>query len=180
MFSFSFSLHENEFVRKLPENIRLGYTLAKAVRIAAISKPSDFSGLTLDEDEKINSEDVITTYMLKTCLMKYFDENMDNTFVMKAKDRTWAEMIYRKLREYINNRKLTTYYGDGVLFQCGDHADDDRVDRVCCQKRLLILRMCDAILTWLIKNRLELKRRGVAPKPVVPKKLWRIFSKWRK
>ena len=54
-------------------------------------------------------------------------------------------------------RKLATYYGDGVLFQCGDHADDDRVDRVCCQKRLLILRMCDAILAWLNRNRAELQ-----------------------
>ena len=90
LFSFSFSLHENEFVCNLPENIRLGYTLAKAVRIAAISKPSDLSGLTLDEDDKINSEDVITTYMLKTCLMKHFDEHQQNRIVLELDARTWA------------------------------------------------------------------------------------------
>ena len=45
-----------------------------------------------------------------------------------------------------------------MLFQCGDHADDDRVDRVCCQKRALILRLCDVILTWLKDNRDELMR----------------------
>ena len=45
-----------------------------------------------------------------------------------------------------------------MLFQCGDHTDDDRVDRVCCQKRTLILRLCDVILTWLKDNRDELMR----------------------
>ena len=150
-------LHENEFVRKLPENIRLGYTLAKAVRITAISEPSDLSGLTLDEEEKINSEDVITTYMLKTCLMTLYEEHKKNRSKMKAKQVIWTKMIYERLREFIHNGELKTYYGDGVLFQCGDHPDDDTLDRACCHKRELILRMCDAMLSWLRANRAELE-----------------------
>ena len=66
-------------------------------------------------------------------------------------------MINQRLRECIAERNLETYYGDGVLFQCGDHADDDRVDRVCCQRRLLILRMCDAILEFLDNHQRELQ-----------------------
>ena len=150
-------MHENEFVSHLPSNIRLGYTLAKSLRIAAISKPRDFSSLNLNDDEKINSEDVITTYMLKTCLILLFIDNQKNDVAFSASNCRWAEMIYRRLRKCIAARKLETYYGDGVLFQCGDHADDDRVDRVCCQKRLLIVRMCDGILEFLVNNRRELQ-----------------------
>ena len=91
---------------------------------------------------------------------------------MKAKQIIWTEMIYEKLREFIHSRELKTYYGDGVLFQCGDHADDDRVDRVCCQKRLLILRMCDAILTWLNENRRVLGERLTSPPILVYRRDW--------
>ena len=77
---------------------------------------------------------------------------------MANDELTWAEMIYEKLKQFVTNRKLPTYYGDGVLFQCGDHVDDERVHRVCCQKRALILRLCDVIVTWLRDNRAELLR----------------------
>ena len=33
----------------------------------------------------------------------------------------------------------------------------DTLDRACCHKRELILRMCDAMLNWLRANRAELE-----------------------
>ena len=117
---------------------------------------TDINDLALDE-ETITIDDVITTYMLKTCLLFLCEENIPNRGALMRDELMWAEMIYEKLKQFVTNRKLPTYYGDGVLFQCGDHADDDRVDRVCCQKRALILRLCDVILTFIKHNRSELQ-----------------------
>ena len=130
---------------------------AKSLRIAAISRPKDLSGLNLEPNEKIDSDDYVTTYMLKTSLMFLHQEHKDNPSVMKQSEFDCAEMILKKVVDFVHKRKFPTYYGDGVLFQCGDHPDDDTLDRACCHKRELILRMCDAMLSWLRANRAELE-----------------------
>ena len=78
LFSYSFALHENACLLGLPSNVRLGYTLAKALRIAAISKPSSFDGLNLERNERYNTEDIVTSYMLKTCLLLIYREYKDH------------------------------------------------------------------------------------------------------
>ena len=95
--------------------------------------------------------------MLKTCLFFLCEKRRGTSNHIFQNELTWAEMIYRELQLHVKDRKLPTYHGDGVLFQCGDHADDDSVDRVCCQKRAIILRMCDVILLFLRDNRAELE-----------------------
>ena len=94
-------------------------------------------------------DDVITTYMLKPSLFFVCTENVSKPDVLLRDELMWADMIYEKLKQFVTNRKLPTYYGDGVLFQCGDHAYNGRVDSVSCQKRALILRLCDVILTFI-------------------------------
>ena len=49
------------------------------------------------------------------------------------------------------------YYGDGALFQCSHVGDDTGIRRLCCHKRALIMRMCDAIIQWLHEHRAELQ-----------------------
>ena len=145
-------------MRNLPENIRRGFMRAKSLRIAAISRPKDLSGLNLGPNEKIDSDDYVTTYMLKTSLMFLHQQHKDILIIMEQCEFDWSEMILKKVVAFVRSRNFPTYYGDGVLFQCGDHADDDRVDRVCCQKRALILRLCDVIVSWLHDNKAELRR----------------------
>ena len=97
--------------------------------------------------------------MLKTSLMFLYQEHKENGDVMDLGEFDWTGLIYRKIIVFMSrpNRKFPSYYGDGVLFQCGHAYTDSRADRVCCQKRSLILRMCNAILTWLHANRAELE-----------------------
>ena len=95
------------------------------------------SDLKMNPEENVKIDDIITTYMLKTCLFFLFERHCKDVACMADDELMWAEKIYEKLKQFVTNRKLPTYYGDGVLFQCGDHADDDSVDSVCCQKREL-------------------------------------------
>ena len=158
IFPFSFSLHENEFIRNLPQNVRSGLTLAKALRIDSVVRQHlHIPEINRIELEQLKTDDVITTYMLKTCLFFLYAEQQNSPKTLQANSCQWSEMIYQRLRKCIAARKLETYYGDGVLFQCGDHTEDDKVNRVCCQRRLLILRMCDAILKFLGNHRTELQ-----------------------
>ena len=151
LFSYSYALHENECMIQLPAELRQGYTLAKALRIAAISKPTDIDGLVLDMEKEYNNEDIITSYMLKTCLFTVYKEHAE-TNNLYGTVRAWTERVYKRLHKAVRHRKLPTYYGDGVLFQCKESTDDKNV---CCQDRLLIMRMCDAILNWLQANKTE-------------------------
>ena len=65
----SFHKHEQQMMRKFEVFQRNGYILAKAVRIASISRPNDVIALGLEED--IYADNVITSFILKACL---FDE----------------------------------------------------------------------------------------------------------
>ena len=151
LFAFSFALDENEFIRNLPVNIRDGFKLAKAVRVASISRPTDLSGLHLDDADWVDTDDVIKTYMLKTCLMFCYNEHKDDKNVLARKARDWTMMIYVKLLKFVEEeRQLPTFYGDGVLFQCDkDHTEEGEINRACCLKRKLICRIADTILSWL-------------------------------
>ena len=63
--------------------------------------------------------------MLKTCLFFLCEKRRGSSNPIFQNELTWAEMIYKELQLHVKDRKLPTYYGDGVLFQCGDHADGD-------------------------------------------------------
>ena len=115
---------------------------AKSLRSTVICSAVTLNDLNMNQEEIVKIDDIITTYMLKTCLFFLYKKHRHNPLVMVSNELKWAEMIYRKLRRRVKRRKLPTYYGDGVLFQCGDHTDDEKVDRVCCQNRALTFYAC--------------------------------------
>lgn len=126
-FTYSYALQENEFIRKLPTNVRHGFMLAKALRIQSVCRVQNTHCLGLDRDEPIHIEAYIKTYMLKTCVMFLYDEHAQDGAVLSEDRYAWAERIYSRLEQHAFERKLPSYYGDGVLLQCGDHPLDSKV-----------------------------------------------------
>ena len=55
--------------------MRNGFILAKAVRIAKISKPDNIASFELQET--IETDDVISSFILKACLFNYSKEKED-------------------------------------------------------------------------------------------------------
>ena len=90
LFFYSYAMAENQFIQRLPENIHNGYMRAKSLRISAISRPLDFTGLVFEEDEKCNSEDIITTYMLKTCLFFLYTKHQHDQEYLNQTEFEWA------------------------------------------------------------------------------------------
>ena len=69
-FHVSHSSTEQAVIAALPLNIKHGLILAKAVRIASIARPAEDLTSHYGLQEDIHVDDFITSYLLKTCLMK--------------------------------------------------------------------------------------------------------------
>ena len=135
-------------MEQLPNHIRHGFIIAKALRISAIAQPSGISYLA--PGETINIEDYVTSYMLKTCLIYIRREtpNFDGTAV------DWADRIYEYLHEkaqgdvYEHKAKLSSHYFDKeYLLYCDDVGYAPM--RPCCIKRLMIIGVCESVRAWL-------------------------------
>ena len=95
LYTVGYSSVENDVVKRLPEHVKQGFVLAKAVRRAVV-----FNGLShirlVDDYEQL-----IPTYYLKTALLfltKHGLEDLSNT-----RDVYVAMNIYQQLKEFIQN-----------------------------------------------------------------------------
>ena len=119
-------------------------------------------------------DDFITSYLLKTCLMKLLPRhskswkcNCNEEFPQTEQTQEckwptverdsacgWAIRIYEKLETDLETKKIETWYGSGTIVDC----TDCKVERGCCKKRKLTLAMTSQILDWLKQHEDELTR----------------------
>ena len=151
-FMLSHACVEVNYIKNLPMQIKLGLIVAKALRMAAVSKHAALTGIS--ENESINVDDFITSYMLKTCLIEILKDS-DN---QKGTAYDWADRIYCFLEQSLEYGTLYSYNddcGDDFIVRC-DHLPDSPM-KSCCLERKVILELCYAIRAWLRKNKSELE-----------------------
>ena len=73
-FHVSHSSTEQAVISALPPNVKHGLMLAKAARIAHIARPAEDLASHYGLQEDIHVDDFITSYMLKTSLLKLLPE----------------------------------------------------------------------------------------------------------
>ena len=181
-FHNSHSSTELAVIAALPLNVKHGLILAKAARIASIARPAEDLTSHYGLQEDIHVDDFITSYLLKTCLMKLLPRHSQSvecncndkfqqteptqeckwTTVERDGAGGWAIRIYEKLKTDLDNAKrIKTWYGKGTLMDCMFCA----VERGCCQKRKLTLAMTTQILDWLKQWGDDLKLKPEDPTP---------------
>ena len=79
----------------LPDGIRYGYKLAKMMRNKYVMAP--IGGKLLALGVVTNLEDLITSYMLKNCVMFLTQDLQQTDDVCASHYVTWAIQIYRQL-----------------------------------------------------------------------------------
>ena len=89
-------------MKDLPEHIRNGFILAKAVRISSIAQPDNMEEFELQES--ISADDVITSFILKACL--FGKEKQKKDFEDCSTAYEVAKTIYKLLREYLLDKKI--------------------------------------------------------------------------
>ena len=141
----SFHKQEQRMIRELQPFQRNGFILAKAVRIASISKPDDVIALDLIED--IYADSVISSFVLKACL---FDKKGIKTeFQGRHTPSDVAIKIYEILLFGLEQRLVESAYTGERPVYC----KTCRVERGCCKKRKFMKAMVEKILTWLQGNK---------------------------
>ena len=182
LFHVSHSSTEQAVISALPLNVKNGLMLAKAARIASIARPTCAEDLTshyglLDD---IHVDDFITSYLLKTCLMKLLPRHSQTQtcncsqslsgvvhetsqcackwkLVVSDTACGWAIRIYEKLKTELKANEIETWYYDRhTIVYC----TRCKVERGCCKKRKLTLAMTSQILNWLKQHHRQLKHIG--------------------
>ena len=136
-------------ISRLPKTLKHGYILAKAVRIASIAEPDDLQAFDLEEN--ICVDDVITSFILKACLLGQNRATQMQLAAMTSHVEA-AIGIYEILEAALRRKVLVSEYSVKRLVDC-EHCV---VERGCCKKRRLMLAMVENILSWLRVNRHEL------------------------
>ena len=157
-FLVSYACAENAIIKAVPHEIRLGYCTAKAVRIAAICQPKDIESLYLNDS--IKSDDCITSYMLKTCLI-----NLVHRYgCVNGTRYDWAEKMYEELETCVHKGCLRSDISGEHVFQCSHALFDHtygiptvKMDDLCCRKHRIILALCKPIRSWLRENKADLE-----------------------
>ena len=149
-FLVSYSDLEARFVIDLPDNIREGFIFAKAARHSKLFKmPYAISSRIM---EPICTEEFVTTYMLKTCLMHAMSNDRLRKLLLKSLPYDIAYVLYLMLRYYvISEGKLQFYFDTHInLMNCPHEFNIDYDDKLgCCLKRMLIVGFSEAILETL-------------------------------
>ena len=101
-YQLGFSVIENQVMKKLPEYVRLGYGYAKGMRCSLVL--SGVEGL----EHIDNFEELISSYMLKTCVMF-----LTKSTPKRACPVHWAIKIYDQLYEFVINGAIPNFFVDG-------------------------------------------------------------------
>ena len=112
------SLLENRIIKLIPGYVRMGYKIAKAVRLSSLLLPIFPQLRVLGLTDDIHN--IIRTYMLKSCVFYLI-----NTWKLKNKcnkPTCWDIAIYGLLKYCLVIRELWKYFGNGpnivYLFRC--------------------------------------------------------------
>ena len=89
-FPVSYACEEVAIIKSLPREVRKGYCIAKALRMTTICQPNDTSPLR--RTEHIRSDSIITSYMLKTCLINLVSRRT----LEKGSLYDWTDRIYEE------------------------------------------------------------------------------------
>ena len=149
---------EATYINSLPINAKRGYVLAKAVRVTSIAKPDEdlSSTFCLAEDVAID-DDLITSHILKSCLIKLTLDGNTRRRRSELNDQTlpteWSIKIYSQLEEQLENKKIIESWMNTVLLNCSGCI----VEHSCCKKRKLMLAMTCKTLQWLQNNKAQLQ-----------------------
>ena len=147
-FMLSGSNLENQILERLPINAKRGLILAKAVRITSIAKHDKDLSSTFCFSEDVAIDDLITSHMLKSCMLKgRLNGNCD---VPTA----WAIAIYKTLEYQLLQKEVRSWMSaESHLLDCR------KCTAVygCCLKRKLMLAMTRNILQWLQGNKAQLQ-----------------------
>ena len=139
-FLVSYSDIEAKFIINLPNNIREGFIIAKAARHSKLFQiPDAISSRML---EPICTEEFVTTYMLKTCLMHAMSKEELRELLKISSSYDTAYVLYLLLWYYVKSEgKLQFYFDPKInLISCGHEFDIDYDDKLgCCLKRMLIV-----------------------------------------
>ena len=164
-FLLSGSHVEKTFINSLPLNAKRGLILAKAVRITSIAKPDRDLNRTFCLSEDIAIDDLITSHLLKSCLVIMTLKKTNNPRVhVAASDfsvfntRTpidWALVMYKELERQLEAKQVRSWvdqYGTGIV-----DCTNCKVEHGCCMKQKLMLAMTRKILQWLKDNQADLQ-----------------------
>ena len=132
---------EQRMISNLPKHMRNGFILAKAVRIASIAKPDNIESFELQET--INTDDVISSFILKACLFE--KDKMKDEFYACSKPVEAAIPIYELLQNYLSEKNVRSEYSYEEPVNC----TMCKFERGCCKRRKLMLAMVEKILQWL-------------------------------
>ena len=184
-YTLSLSMWENELILGLPEPIRLGYKLAKAMRNNACLAP--IIPLLIKLGVCHDTEDLITSYQIKTCLFFVLGRDkksrgrmirlctcqnaqMDYQPIDDRNFVEWAIAIFRKMRWFITkaeNRAIPHFFLEQrvfientpfrkTLFSCDRKFGD--IELICCRKQKAMVLVIDQILRILSTS--VCQRRG--------------------
>ena len=96
---------EAEFINTLPIDIKRGFILSKAVRITSIAKPAEhLSTFCLAED--VHIDDIISSHMLKSCLITLVSYGKIALNVMPCQA---AIIIYSELKEQLGRKIIASW-----------------------------------------------------------------------
>ena len=147
-FLVSYSDIESTFIIGLPENFRIGYIYAKAARSPKLyTLPTELESRIR---EPICVEELITTYMLKTCLMRL----ITGRDIQTSSPYHIAYRLYQILHDHVKyGGKLAFFFDPSKnLVHCDHDFGIDYDDKLgCCLKRMLIVAFCEAIIAMLKK-----------------------------
>ena len=135
-------------LKQLPTFMKNGFILAKAVRISSISQPRDIYLQDLTDNVKV--DDVITSYLLKTCLL-YISRWGEHDFGQFPTPFQVALTIFATLSRDLAVRKLN--YADDGYKDCNSCESE----MSCCKKMKLMLAIVQNILDWLKKHEKNLR-----------------------
>ena len=148
-FNLAFCEIENEIFCQLPENIRLGYKLAKAMRNRHIIQDILPKLQTLGVFHDL--EDLISSYMLKTMVL--FITKRKGPYECFGDYIYFTRLIYTLLREFLQHNKEIPHFflipTPGIefkrtLFACNRSLFQPQC--YCCRKREAIILVCNEIL----------------------------------
>ena len=153
-FNMSFARLENCIIKTMPEKVRLGYKLSKAVRnchliTPVIAKLKDL-GVVFDLEE------LIPSYVLKTCLLWLTEGGIPKQSQKSYID--WCISIYYKLYRFVKvqgevphffHRKTGNIDLTRSLIDCKPRKDKTKL--VCCRRQTAIILVVERILDVLHK-----------------------------
>ena len=149
--SLAMSELENHIILSVPESVREGYRLAKALRTSDILFPVLKELMSLGITDDIHN--IMRSYMLKTCVIFL---TYDPTKCQLSNDRTiWAIRIYSLMKKCLIRGEMVEYFQRGrQLFFCPDENYTEL--RFCCRKRKAMMLIVDRILD-VLQDRFELE-----------------------